>query len=346
MLGSNKNKVLLLSATLVLLHMAIEYFRVQVAPSFLLRVSCSLTFIYGPISYYVVMDWDGKAITLRRTLPHLLPMAIAFVIYDPANYWLGLTLKVGLSLCLAGYAYAGLRKIHQAKLGKAIGSIPAMLPFMYWMIALVGLINLLVVLLPVRRALEWPLGFVTVDATWFSVVLPNSGMLIMFSIAFTSILFIALALHQPRAFQDGVVQEVVEPTSYRDQLDEEDRRYLSDLTGAIQARLREDELYCDANLTIGRLARKLGVPERDVSRSINLIFDQTFPELITDMRIKKAQELLRSEDQAQISVVEIQLQCGFNTKSNFYRAFKQALGVTPSQYRSQATNPMQARAAQ
>ncbi|SCP99307.1 AraC family transcriptional regulator [Anaerobium acetethylicum] len=57
----------------------------------------------------------------------------------------------------------------------------------------------------------------------------------------------------------------------------------------------------------------------------------TFSEYLTDLRIRKAKELLRTTD---LSTNEIANECGFGNMSNFYRLFKKQTGSTPKNRKS------------
>ena len=57
---------------------------------------------------------------------------------------------------------------------------------------------------------------------------------------------------------------------------------------------------------------------------------KAFIKYVNDMRIEKAKILLQENKK---SVLDISLECGFNTLTHFIKIFKQITGLTPSQYR-------------
>ncbi|MFC4776704.1 helix-turn-helix domain-containing protein [Paenibacillus sp. GCM10023252] len=61
---------------------------------------------------------------------------------------------------------------------------------------------------------------------------------------------------------------------------------------------------------------------------------QNFTAYVNGMRVKKAQELLKSTT---MLITEIHLACGFNQASHFIDTFKRHTGVTPSAYRKRAS---------
>lgn len=97
--------------------------------------------------------------------------------------------------------------------------------------------------------------------------------------------------------------------------------------------LEKQELFCDPDLNLARLARKAGIPSRKISAAVNQMNKQNVSQLINTYRIDKAQTLLV---QTRHSVTEIYGMVGFNTKSNFNREFLRQKGMTPSDYRRSA----------
>ncbi|SON57554.1 Bacillibactin transport regulator [Hartmannibacter diazotrophicus] len=104
---------------------------------------------------------------------------------------------------------------------------------------------------------------------------------------------------------------------------------------ALMSRLRhllnEEPLYLDPNLTLARLARRLGVPAKHLSTAINRGSGQNVSRFINDFRIRHACALLARGD----SVTSAMLESGFNTKSNFNREFLRVSGVAPSAWLAQ-----------
>lgn len=80
------------------------------------------------------------------------------------------------------------------------------------------------------------------------------------------------------------------------------------------------------------LARLAGLPLARFARLIRRIYGVTPSQLIAQTRLGAASRLLRETDR---SVAEIAHSCGFYDHSAFTRAFRSAIGVTPTQFRMQ-----------
>ena len=92
----------------------------------------------------------------------------------------------------------------------------------------------------------------------------------------------------------------------------------------------KDALHRDTDLNLRRLARRLSLPDRTVSRAINRIESQSVSQFVNTFRIMDACKLLVQTDQ---SILQISLASGFLTKSNFNREFLRVTGRTPSHWR-------------
>ncbi len=84
------------------------------------------------------------------------------------------------------------------------------------------------------------------------------------------------------------------------------------------------------NITSKELADKLYLSERQTDRMIKQAFGCGFKEHLTKIRLLIAKDLL-AETEKEIS--EIALDVGYGSYNGFYMAFKNALKITPNEYR-------------
>jgi AraC family transcriptional regulator len=78
------------------------------------------------------------------------------------------------------------------------------------------------------------------------------------------------------------------------------------------------------------VARLAGRHEVHVAREFRRFFGASLGSYMRRLRVEHAARLLREAD---MSLIEIALECGFNGHPHLCRAFKAAYGVTPSHYR-------------
>ncbi|CAN7512473.1 AraC family transcriptional regulator [Phenylobacterium sp. LjRoot164] len=100
--------------------------------------------------------------------------------------------------------------------------------------------------------------------------------------------------------------------------------------------MTQDRAYRE-ELTIGRLAARVGMPEHQLRRLINdALGHRNFSAFVNGYRIAEAQQALADPTQAEVSILTIALDTGFSSIGPFNRAFKAQTGVTPSAYRRAA----------
>lgn len=107
-----------------------------------------------------------------------------------------------------------------------------------------------------------------------------------------------------------------------------------ELVARLDAILESRRLYLDPELTLARLARALHVPVKQLSAAINRSTGGNVSRHVNGYRIREACRAL----EAGASVTDAMLASGFNTKSNFNREFRRITGLTPSDWRSTATD--------
>jgi AraC-like DNA-binding protein len=98
--------------------------------------------------------------------------------------------------------------------------------------------------------------------------------------------------------------------------------------------VQERELYKrECGLTLDQAGRILAIPARHISQSINRIYGGSFSQYLNDCRVKAAQTILKNNPD--ISITDLMLEAGFNTKSNFNKEFLRVTGLSPSEYKKQ-----------
>ena len=94
--------------------------------------------------------------------------------------------------------------------------------------------------------------------------------------------------------------------------------------------------FLDENLTLPSVAKKLGISPQLLSETLNGRLGQSFVEYINSRRISEVQKLILDPRSRHKSIIALAFEAGFNSKTAFNRAFKQSVGMTPSEFRRQA----------
>jgi len=101
-------------------------------------------------------------------------------------------------------------------------------------------------------------------------------------------------------------------------------------------RLMDDGYYRETGLTIPTLADKIDLPEHQLRRLINGHLNyRNFSAFLNSYRIAEAREQLADPDKTRSPVLTIALGLGYASLGPFNRAFKEATGTTPTDYRRQ-----------
>jgi AraC-like DNA-binding protein len=109
-----------------------------------------------------------------------------------------------------------------------------------------------------------------------------------------------------------------------------DRRLLD----ALMRLMSDERIYRHEGITIGMLATKLAVPEYKLRRLINQRLGyRNFNVFLNNHRIEEAKAALADPSQADVPVITIAMDAGFQSLGPFNRAFKATTGVTPTEYR-------------
>ena len=106
------------------------------------------------------------------------------------------------------------------------------------------------------------------------------------------------------------------------------------LVDALMRLMGDERIYRHDNITIGTLATKLGIPEYRLRRLINQRLGyRNFNVFLNEHRIAEAKAALADPSQAEVPVITIAMDAGFQSLGPFNRAFKAITGVTPTEYR-------------
>ncbi len=104
----------------------------------------------------------------------------------------------------------------------------------------------------------------------------------------------------------------------------------------LEQRLNEQlagaELFLNPNLTLRDMAEAVGSTEKKVSYLLNQNLQTNFYELINKYRVEKFKTEITNPDNKSLSLVGIAHNCGFPSKSSFYRAFRAHTAMSPSEY--------------
>lgn len=98
--------------------------------------------------------------------------------------------------------------------------------------------------------------------------------------------------------------------------------------------MRSERFFKDANLKMSDVAQKLNILPHYLSQFINDNLNKNFTLFINEYRIEEAKKLIESN--THLKLESIGYECGFNSKSTFYTAFKKIVGTTPAKFKEES----------
>jgi AraC-like DNA-binding protein len=110
------------------------------------------------------------------------------------------------------------------------------------------------------------------------------------------------------------------------------REVNQDLLEKIIALVEKEELYLNEELTINDLSVKLGYSSRVISHTINGGLQKSFSRFINEYRVNLFQVRRATEQFANLSIMGLAYDCGFNSKSTFNRIYKEITGGLPKDH--------------
>ncbi|MBT2291881.1 response regulator [Paenibacillus albidus] len=105
-----------------------------------------------------------------------------------------------------------------------------------------------------------------------------------------------------------------------------------ELIGKVKRHIREN--YENDQLSLQEISRRIGVSPSHLSKVFSQETGQTMTEFLTETRIKKAMELLKT---TRSKTFEIAFQVGYNDQHYFSNLFKKIIGMTPREFRRQGS---------
>jgi AraC-like DNA-binding protein len=292
----------------------------------------------GPLLLLYVVSLTEDAFKLmRRHLVHLIPPAIAVI-------WLALFQIDSTDL---RFRTLGMTEV-QRQITNGIWHFIKVMPFFYALAAVnrvrlyrIGLHNQYSNFSPTEPS--WlnilSLGFlftwsfsilVHIIANTIAVASPEISDL--FGIAENYIIFILINA----LFINSVVHThkllTTKPEVTKDKADEK----LTDTAiQKVQQGMETQKLFLKQNLNIDEFSKRINLPVKEVSAVINKHYGTNFFEFMNSYRVEEAKRLLSDSQHADMTVMDVLLHAGFNSKSAFHRFFNRLVGMSPTEFRKQ-----------
>ncbi len=118
--------------------------------------------------------------------------------------------------------------------------------------------------------------------------------------------------------------------SYREAIPDE----LADiLYEKILQKMVVEKKYRDSTYSAKTLAQELDTNARTISAVVNMRFNENYPTLVNEYRVRESMHLLTDRRYVGKTVEQIAKMVGFANRQSFYSSFMRFVGKTPNLYR-------------
>ncbi len=101
----------------------------------------------------------------------------------------------------------------------------------------------------------------------------------------------------------------------------------------LQQLMEDEKPYLNADLTLPKLAQALSISRNHLSQTLNDYLGLNFFEFIAGYRVAHAKMLLIHAENAHLTILDVAIESGFNSRSAFYSAFKHHTGMTAAHFK-------------
>jgi AraC-like DNA-binding protein len=180
----------------------------------------------------------------------------------------------------------------------------------------------------------WSMKAMSVLAFFVPVVIFMEGApLVGFSIAY----FFAIAYSTISLYSYGIskdVERVEEAENINEKVTVKSEKQsssasLSTIHSSLESWIANGH-YREHNLTLGIVARQMGVPQRQLQEWLRQSEYGKLAGLVTTLRIEDAKRVLK--EHPDWSTESVASYCGFSSREYFHRTFRQMTGMTPANY--------------
>jgi AraC-like DNA-binding protein len=136
----------------------------------------------------------------------------------------------------------------------------------------------------------------------------------------------------PKTKVDESPTEPVLPTKKEANKKPLDEAEISEWKEKLQRTMNENRLYENPRLTLTDVAQELLTNTKFVSTIVNQGFQMNFNDYVNQFRVEAVKQRLKEGEHISKTLLGVALDCGFNSKATFNRAFKKNTSISPQEY--------------
>lgn len=119
--------------------------------------------------------------------------------------------------------------------------------------------------------------------------------------------------------------------------------WMQEAINKIKQYMESEAPFANPDFSIKDLSDNVGFSIHQISHVLNSVMGTNFATFVNTYRIEAVKHILNSEVINRLTLFAIAEKCGFNSKTSFYRVFKNITGLTPLEYRKQSVGSVSSR---
>jgi ligand-binding sensor domain-containing protein/AraC-like DNA-binding protein len=105
-----------------------------------------------------------------------------------------------------------------------------------------------------------------------------------------------------------------------------------DLLSRLNAYMKLEKPYIDSELKLSDISGVMKVSSPSLSFFFNQYLHQSFHDYVNEFRVEEFRRLISKKKNQGLTLSALSEQCGFSSRSSFFRSFKKIVGITPNEY--------------
>ncbi|NOG46867.1 MAG: AraC family transcriptional regulator [Calditrichaeota bacterium] len=278
----------------------------------LLRIQTPLTFLYGPLLYFIILSYHQKNTFIKKDAIHLLPFLIIILSLIPI-YLMSGNEKYGYLQTM----------INSGHIDSIIYGLLRRMHILFYLLMSLGVIK------NIKTNRQ------TVIYIWISFlgIWLISMYRFIFDFDLSSVYLDMIYINCVVIYLAFVITADVKP---KQSPKAEEKKELKIIMEKINSYLIENEGLKDNLLSISTLQKELKIADYKISRAINFNTGKHFFDYINQIRVNKAKEILKARPKMRIE--DIAFEVGYNSISVFNTAFKKVVHMSPREFRKLSTS--------
>jgi len=307
-------------------HMLFNLAHEYALPNLIPNLTFGFGLLYGPLIFLYIQalmyrDFEWRSAYWLHFLPSVV-LNLSPLFVQPSGLFGALTtfISMGIYLLLSFHHYIHFRKTLNQTQSDVDGIA------MRWALHVL-LLNGASLILNITSIALSIFNYNSILETWAEI-----GVFLVLFIMVNTFLFKGLV--QPSLFE-GITKEdsdITEQSRSNTAIGGLDAARYQEIKEKLLTHMQTKKPYRDSLFNLAMLGRQIGESPRYVSAVINRELALSFADFVNRYRLAEVKQYLEDAEE-QRTILDLIHTCGFSTKSNFNRVFKQQEGVTPSEYR-------------